>query len=186
MTAVDSLKAAIERLAGSPKDEDAWRFLYREMRPFVLAVVYRRLKNRAAAEDAAQEVFFRVLRARPFEKIREEGAFRGYVWRIALNVANTHLRKAALKDRGEHHLFEWGTAQETALTEQLSQEHDLFLMEEALQLVMDDLEPNDRKFLEMLMNGSTLSQAATALDISYSSAGVRFHRLKKKLRNILK
>jgi DNA-directed RNA polymerase specialized sigma24 family protein len=79
MNAVNSLKAAIERLASSSADEDAWRFLYREMRPFVLAILYRRLKDRATAEDAAQEVFLRVLRARPFEKVHDESAFRAYV-----------------------------------------------------------------------------------------------------------
>jgi len=185
MTVVDSLTDAIERLASSAADEDAWRFLYREIRPFVLAIVYRRLKDRAASEDAAQEVLLRVLRARPFDKIREEGAFRAYVWRMAQNVANDHLRNAVRKHRGERNLFEWRTAQEADITDQLSDEHDRFLMEAALRLVMDDLEPKDREFLEMLLRGSTLGEAAVALDMSYSNAGVRYYRLKRKLRRQL-
>ena len=176
MTAVDSLKAAIERLAAAPADEEAWRYLYRQMWPFVLTIVYRRLKNRAAAEDAAQEVLLRILRARPFEKIREEGAFRAYVWRMALNVANTHLRKIVRKDRGERHLFEWRADQRADITEQLSEENDRFLMEEALQLVMEELEPKDREFLEMILHGSSLGDTATALNMSYSNAGVHSNR----------
>ncbi len=59
-------------------------------------------------------------------------------------------------------------------------------MEEALQLVMDELAPKDREFLGALMRGGTLGEAATALDLSYSNAGVRYYRIKQRLRKLLK
>lgn len=185
MTPVDSLKAAIERLAVSLADEEAWRFLYLEIRPFVLAIIYRRLKDNANVEDAAQEVLLRILRVPPFQEIREERAFKAYVWKVALNVANDYLRKVVRNRRGERQLFEWWKVQEAEIIDQLAGEHDQLLMEEALRLVMDDLEPKDREFLEMLLGGSSLGEAAAALEMSYSNAGVRYYRLKRKLRKLL-
>ena len=150
---MDSLRAALEKLAVSPADEGAWRYIYRELRPFVLAIVYRRLKDNAAAEDVSQEVLLRVLRARPFQKIREEGAFRAYVWRMALNVTNTYLRTIVRRGKLERYLFEQRTSHAADITGHLSEEDDRLLMEEALLLRNGfELAPQvDRVFLGALM-----------------------------------
>lgn len=185
MTESSSLKAAIDKLSRAPMDEDVWRYLYRHLRPFVLAIAYRRLKNKMAAEDAAQEVLLRVLRASPFGRIREEAALRAYVWKITVNVVNSHLRKVIRAEAGARRFFEWEVATQTTLAQQFSEQQDRFLMEEALQLIMEQLEPGDRQFLEMVMHGTSLGDAALALDISYSNAGVKYHRLKRRLRKLL-
>lgn len=180
MTAVNTLTAVLDRLATSPNDEDAWRSLYRQLWPFVIAVIYRRLKNRSAAEDAAQEVFVRVLNSRPFEKIQVESEFRAYVWRIAVNVANTHLKNARRKEHGEHKLIEWGsTFYEPPETD------DRILMEEALRLAREGLEPQDTKLLHLILQGRSLREVASELGLTYTNVGVRFHRLKKKVHKLL-
>jgi RNA polymerase sigma factor (sigma-70 family) len=185
MTAVNSLTEAIDRLATTPADEDAWRLVFREMWPFVFAVVYRRIKSRAAAEDVAQDVLMSVFRTRPFGRIREEGALRAYVWKTALNAVASNFRKAGRKEKGERHLLSWLMAHKADVVEQVPEEHEQLLLEEALQLVMEELAPDDRKFLELLAQGRTLGEAAAALGLSYSNAGVRYYRLKRRLRKLL-
>src|SRR5262245_58286836 len=95
MSQQNALAAVLERLKASPADEEAWRALYRQLWPFVIAVIYRKLRGseRKAAEDAAQEVFIRLLRTRPFDRIPDADSLRAYMGRIAENVAKTHLRK---------------------------------------------------------------------------------------------
>jgi RNA polymerase sigma-70 factor (ECF subfamily) len=185
MTELNSLEAAIARLRVTPRDEEAWRYLYRQLRPFILAVAFRRLKDREGAEEVAQEVLVRILRARPFDRIHEEGAFRAYVWKMTLNVVNTHLRKVIRAGEGSRRWFEWNAAAQAEVADPLAEEQNQMLLEEALGLALDELEPSDSKFVAMLLQGRSLGEIATALDISYSNAGVRYHRLKRKLRNLL-
>ena len=58
--------------------ERQWRFAYR--------VACAILRNRQDAEDAAQEVFLKILRARAWQEIREERAFVARLaWRAAVD-----------------------------------------------------------------------------------------------------
>jgi RNA polymerase sigma-70 factor (ECF subfamily) len=57
----------------------------------VLALAYRYLGDRAAAEDVVQETFLKVFQAR--ERYRPDAAFHAYLLRIATNVCLSQLRK---------------------------------------------------------------------------------------------
>ncbi len=184
MTAVDSLQAAIEQLAREPNNENAWRLLYRQIWPLVVAIAFRRVKDRFAAEDVAQQVLLGILRARPFETIREEGRFRAYIWRMTINAANSRMRSAKREARFE----QAGIDAESVMPQGGDPtEDERLLLEEALALAIGEgLSAEDRELLELLMQGRSLGEAASACNLSYSAAGVRYFRIKQKLHKILK
>lgn len=57
----------------------------------VLALAYRYLGDRAAAEDVVQETFLKVYQAR--DRYRPDAAFHAYLLRIATNVCLSQLRR---------------------------------------------------------------------------------------------
>jgi RNA polymerase sigma factor (sigma-70 family) len=183
MTESETLTDLLRRLAISPVDENAWISLYRRLWPFVIAVMYRRLRGsqRAMAEDAAQEVFVRLLRSPPFQQIQDADAFRGYLWRIADNVAKSHRRKAWKDERGVQLLPEWRADDEGA---DLALEEKRFTLEETLHRAQKQLDPKEFELLQLVIEGWSLGEVAGILGLSYSNTGVRLHRLKRKLRNV--
>jgi RNA polymerase sigma factor (sigma-70 family) len=177
----NALAGVLERLKASPADEDAWRSLYHQLWPFVIAVIYRRLRGseRKAAEDAAQEVFIRLLRSRAFDHIPDAEALRAYVWRIADNVAKAHLRRVRTEKGDERGLAEWRPSVEG---------HDgesALLARQVFELAEGMLEPKDRDLFRLILEGSSLGQAADQMGLSYSNAGVRLHRIRRRLFNLL-
>jgi RNA polymerase sigma factor (sigma-70 family) len=184
MSQADALAGVLERLKASPADEDAWRHLYLQLRPFVIAVIYRRLKGgeRKAAEDAAQEVFLRLLRTRPFDRIPDADALRAYVWRMADNVAKTHLRKLQATEAGERDLAAWRSS--AAGVAGLDSEGAL-LAGEVHDFAENALDPTDRDLLRLLLAGSRLDEAADRVGLTYANAGVRLYRIRRKLVDLL-
>jgi RNA polymerase sigma-70 factor (ECF subfamily) len=70
--------------------ERQWRFAYR--------VAWAVLRNRADAEDAAQETFLKIFRARAWQGLRDEKAFVARVaWRLAVG-AHAASRQRRLRD----------------------------------------------------------------------------------------
>jgi RNA polymerase sigma-70 factor (ECF subfamily) len=185
MSQQNALATVLERLKASPADEDAWRSLYRQLWPFVIAVIYGRLRGteRKAAEDTAQEVFIRLLRTRRFDKIPDADALRAYIGRIAENAAKTHLRKVYAQESGKRDLAEWGRLEPSVEAFEVDGE---LRARELLDLAESMLEPKDRDLLRLILEGSSLDRAADRLGLSYSNAGVRLHRIRRKLRNALK
>lgn len=173
-----SLQAVIERLATSPADEDAWAHLYRLMRPYVFAVVYRRVRGVAGlAEDITQEVFIRLARSRPFVRVRDADAFRRYVWRVADNVARTHVR--GLMRRAAVEAQSGGAMHEEGLSDAAVDSGSLLL--EGIQ----ELEVRDRELLGLVLEGHSLADIARLTGLTYTNVGVRLHRLRQRLRKWL-
>lgn len=178
------LHALVARLASSPADEDAWRALYRQTWPFVFAVVYRRLRGaKALAEDASQEVFLRLVRACPFERLRDPDAFRRYVWRVADNVARTYARRILARHAAEIPTPEAEIGARDVQRVDLVEEK--LAAEELLRQVVGGIEPRDRELLRLVLAGHSLSEIAKATGVTYGSAAVRLHRLRQRLRKSL-
>src|SRR5436309_16103131 len=75
------------RLAEARDDGDAWTALYTRFRPFVYALAYRRTSgSQDLAKDAAQEVFFRLIKYCPFRKLTDADDFRTYLAIVTRNV----------------------------------------------------------------------------------------------------
>ncbi|HJT37807.1 MAG TPA: sigma-70 family RNA polymerase sigma factor [Actinomycetota bacterium] len=91
---------------GSPAgDEAAFTMLVRDHGGVVFGVIYRRVGDRAAAEDLTQETFLRAWRARAAYRGGPSGA-RGWLCTIAANVARDHLRKQRRRVVEEEAMYE--------------------------------------------------------------------------------
>ena len=75
-------------LRGSPKHQTA---LYQQYNVAMFRVLLRFAKDRAEAEDMLQDGFVRVFR--DFTQFRGDGALGGWIRRIMVNTALSHLRK---------------------------------------------------------------------------------------------
>ena len=81
-------EALLQRARGG--DRQAHAALYRVFAPMVFTLAYRMLGSRAAAEDVLQDSFVEVIRnAAAF---RGDGGVAGWIKRIAINKALSHLR----------------------------------------------------------------------------------------------
>lgn len=144
-----------------------------------MAVAYRRLGGRRdLAEDAAQEAFLRLLRAQPFARLADGHALRGFVWRIADNVARTCRR--AIEASGHHESLD--AVLEDAPGTDAAQDRILEAREK-LGSTLAGLQPVDRQILVMTAVGNTIKEIAEATGLSYSNAAVRLHRLRNHLQH---
>jgi RNA polymerase sigma-70 factor (ECF subfamily) len=90
-------------LLGSPAHQTA---LYRQFSVPMFRVVLRFARDKAEAEDMLQDGFIRVFR--DMAQFRGEGALGGWIRRIMVNTALSHLRKQRdfLRDTGDFSPFE--------------------------------------------------------------------------------
>jgi RNA polymerase sigma-70 factor, ECF subfamily len=169
------LDGVLSRLNEDRTDQDAWAHLYRLMWPYVVAVTGRVLQGAyAASEDAAQEVFFRLLRYGDFNRLRQPAVFRGYVRAICRHACADELRRIA----------------EAVQSPLSSGDHlrDEASVEEALEgrvrigQLRRDLEPLDRRITKMMLEGHTIKEIADSEGLSYGNVAVRIHRIRKRSR----
>ena len=71
-------------------DDAAFEYLVQKYRRPMVSFMYRMMRNSAAAEDLAQEVFLRVYRSR--ESYEASAKFTTWLYRIATNLAMNHAR----------------------------------------------------------------------------------------------
>jgi RNA polymerase sigma-70 factor (ECF subfamily) len=71
-------------------DQGAFEFLVQKFRRPMISFMYRMVRNSAAAEDLAQEVFLRVYRSR--ETYAANAKFTTWLYRIATNLAVNYAR----------------------------------------------------------------------------------------------
>ena len=164
----------VERLTADPSDASAWAELYKRYWPFVFAVAYSRCRGaRELAEDIAQDVFFRLFRAKPFDRIPGTAALRSFLYVMTANTAQSQLTRllsranrrfrSPSKPRSKGPSRSGGTSTEPP----------------------GRFAPIDQKILSLVVSGMRLKEVASATGLSYSNAAVRLHRLRKLLRRLL-
>jgi len=85
-------------IAQARSDPDAFIQLYRRHYDAIFRYCAHRLFERQAAEDATSQVFLKAVEH--FGRFKGDAVqFRNWLYRIAVNVANDHLRKAARRQR---------------------------------------------------------------------------------------
>lgn len=97
-------------------DRDAFEALFRRHQDNVRLQIRQIVRDEAAAEDVAQEVFLKVWERA--EQWRGEGSFRSWLMRIATNASLTHLRKKQRR-------------REERLDQTLQESHEDWLVEES-------------------------------------------------------
>ncbi|MGH9580148.1 MAG: RNA polymerase sigma factor [Terriglobales bacterium] len=89
-TSFDLLTDAQVMLRVQAGDDSAFDYLVEKFRRPLVGFMYRMARNRAAAEDLAQEVFLRVYRSR--QTYRADARFTTWMYRIATNLAVNYAR----------------------------------------------------------------------------------------------
>jgi RNA polymerase sigma-70 factor (ECF subfamily) len=88
--AADGLTDAEVMLRAKAGDESAFDYLVQKYRRPMVNFMYRMVRNPAAAEDLAQEVFLRIYRSR--ESYQASAKFTTWLYRIATNLAVNYAR----------------------------------------------------------------------------------------------
>lgn len=168
------IEAVLERLRDGDADDRVWTDFYLHYRRTVIAVLclvgIRQLADR---EDLASEVFFRFLYYNPWRHdlrtLPNRRVIADYLKTIALNVVATSRRRAA-RER-----------------EQIAQyRHTVSGVVPPEEVPVDEmlksLSPEEsRFFIAFYEEGLSISQLAERWNLSYSTAGTRLHRIRKRL-----
>lgn len=156
--------------------ELVWR--YRDT-VFTLAV---RLVGPDLAGDVAQEALIRAWRAMP--RFRGDAALATWLHRITVNTAWTMRKRAARHDAQQ--LDE--TVYDNAIDEATSPEKagEMIEVRAGLKNAIEQLSPGQRAVLVLRdVYGWTHAEVARELGISHTTAKVRLHRARKRVRTLL-
>lgn len=180
--ATSRVEAALTRLALSRQDESAWSELYRAMWPLVISTTYRELAgSRGEAEDAAQEVFKRLLLYCQFDKFSSASSFRSYVRAMSVNAARdaraaTLAREIAYDERDER-LLRYSRAS--------GSQEELAIAKDTRQRIAGLLSDQDKRLLELVAGGYRIAEVATQMKLTNTAVGVRLYRLRVRLKREL-
>ncbi len=166
-------------------DEDAELFeqLYRDNQPKVYRLALSLAGNTHDAEDITQEAFFRAFRS--YDTFRGESSFFTWIYRIALNVANDHLKyrsklayQTLTEDLGYSHeeVIDTNPANNPE-TELLAYQVRI----KCLHALTECLQANERKvFCLAVTLDLPHKQVAEILECSVGSVKTTLHRARKR------
>lgn len=154
--------------------------LYERYANKVFAKCISLLKDRALAEDAAQEIFMKILLN--ISKFKGNSKFSTWLYSITYNFCIDYIRKQ--KKRRV-------VADETSIADEMIEEvSDKELLEikiDRLEVVLERAETKDRAILMMkYMDNMSIRDMAATLDRSESAVKMSILRAKHRLKNIYK
>ena len=160
---------------------DAFGHLVSRYADKIFNLAYRMTGDRAQAEDLAQDAFLRAYRG--LGGFKPGYAFGAWLYRIALNVCLTHLRRQAtavvepLAEDGEAILDE--TASVTELAERRE-------VQQAVQQAILSLPPNYRAVIVLYhLEGRSYDEIAGLLHLPVNTVRTHLHRARAMLRERL-
>jgi RNA polymerase sigma-70 factor (ECF subfamily) len=165
------------------RDGEAFGVLIERYKGKVFSLAYGFTRDRAAADDLAQEVFIKAYFSLPRFKAKSE--FGTWLYRIAVNHAKDYLRKnrsrlrdVSIEDVGERRLASADKSQEDIRSE-----------EERRALVLRVLERLPEKYRTILtlrdIEGMSYEDISRILGLSPGTVDSRLHRARQKLRQRL-
>jgi RNA polymerase sigma-70 factor (ECF subfamily) len=175
------IDVALERLAESPNNEEAWGTLYHRLWPFVFSICLRMIRAPEIAEDLTQETFLRIARYFPFQRRFDEKVFMLYIAQVARRVTLDALHR---RDRASETTLD--ALAETA--DPAPRPGEAAEVASTLEWLVRQLSPADAELFRHLVKSAPLSPVdiASDLGVSYSAAGVRLHRLRARIRKLLR
>lgn len=133
------------------------------MAPMVLALAQRCLGSRPEAEDATQEVFYRVFRK--VNMLREPEALRSFVYSFAIRVVKSELRKRRVRA-----WLSFGLPEASRLPSVDAPDMELRDLLARFHRLLDRLTPRDRiVFVLRRVEGMTVEEVAEKMAISTST-----------------
>jgi RNA polymerase sigma-70 factor (ECF subfamily) len=172
--------------------EAAYRELLRRYERPVFSLIYRMVRDRALAEDLAQETFIKVLNA--LDTYRSEYKFSSWIFKIANNAAIDQLRKREVETLSLDGAPGARTADEmeaTALQARDGSESPLEELEArelgvAIEVAIGRLRPEYRSCILLRhVEGRSYEEIAEALDLPLGTVKTYIHRARHELRELL-
>jgi RNA polymerase sigma-70 factor, ECF subfamily len=164
-------------------DGEAFGFLVERYKGKVFSLVYGFTRDRAAADDLAQEVFIKAYYSLP--KFKAESGFGTWLYRIAVNHAKDFLRKSrqrqkevSIEDVGEQAL----RAPDAGPEENREEEGRRQVIREALERL-----PEKYRVILTLrdIDGLSYEDIGGIMKLSPGTVDSRLHRARRKLRDKL-
>jgi RNA polymerase sigma factor (sigma-70 family) len=152
--------------------------LYRKFSTPMFRVLLRYAKDRAEAEDMMQDAFIRVYR--DMNQFRGDGALGGWIRRIMVNTALSHLRKQRdfIRDTGDFMPFENRLRTDEDFSAQLDAE--------TLMKLLQKLPPGYRAVFNMYaIEGFSHEEIAEHLNISIGTSKSQLFKARDFLKKIL-
>jgi len=172
--------------------EAAFRELVRRYERPIFSLIYRMVRDRALAEDLAQETFVKVLNG--IKTYRPEFKFSSWIFKIANNVAIDQLRRRSLETLSLDGSPHATTAEERAATElQLGSGGETPLDEvqnrelgTAIERAIARLRPSYRACIMLRhVEGHSYEEIAQILDLPLGTVKTYIHRARNELREYL-
>jgi RNA polymerase sigma-70 factor (ECF subfamily) len=172
--------------------EAAYRELLRRYERPVFSLIYRMVRDRALAEDLAQETFIKVLNA--LESYRPEYKFSSWVFKIANNAAIDQLRRREVNTLSLDGAPDARTADEveaTALQAADRQESPLAELESRelgsqIEEAVGKLRPEYRTAILLRhVEGRSYEEIADVMDLPLGTVKTYIHRARLELREYL-
>jgi RNA polymerase sigma factor (sigma-70 family) len=171
-----SLETTLSKLSKDSRDGDAWTELFEAVSPFVLSVCHRTIGNQYDfAEDAAQEVFVRLARYCPFDRMNSTQQFYSYLRKLIRSVCSDMWARYPPKELPMDDTIPEPEAPDA--DEALAR----IIKEERLEQALSALSSDDQQLATLILEGYSLDEIKVILGVSYSTAGVRLHRLQKRI-----
>jgi RNA polymerase sigma factor (sigma-70 family) len=178
-------RQALRALAVDSQNDDAWRCLINVAFPIALATANRILRGALdLAKDSTWEAFARIARYGDFQllALMEPAAFLRYLKQITRRTSYDLLRSLARRSSEMQFgltLCEEGIRSNVPTPEQSLAANELHTE------ILNALDPDERRLLNLVIEGFTLDEIAERMEITYEAAGVRKHRIRQKIRNYL-
>jgi RNA polymerase sigma-70 factor (ECF subfamily) len=172
--------------------EAAYRELLRRYERPVFSLIYRMVRDRALAEDLAQETFIKVLNA--LDSYRPEYKFSSWVFKIANNAAIDQLRRRELDTLsldGAPHARTAEEVEATALQAADRQESPLAELESRelgtlIEQAVGRLRPEYRTCILLRhVEGRSYEEIAEVMDLPLGTVKTYIHRARLELREYL-
>ena len=178
-----SLDTALMCLARSRGDQDAWHVLYRRAWPFVFSIAFRVMRDPGIGEDVSQETFLRMARYFPFERNVPPKVFMAYLGQVARNTA-LDARRGRIREKAH----EVEIAPEFDALDRRPLPGEDAQVRGTVVWLARKLSPSDAALLRQLLDDAPpdLSGVAGGLGVTYGAAGVRLHRLRSRIRKLLR
>jgi RNA polymerase sigma-70 factor (ECF subfamily) len=167
---------------------DRFRELVERYERHVYAVAWARLGDATLAEDATQEAFIRAYRLLGW--LKDPARFAGWITRItravAINLGLRHRRELRRRERWALDPANSDGSTNNVTTPSTPEPGDLPVTPDTLRTALADLPTRHRECLVLFyLEGKTIAEAATLLNLSEGAFKVRLHRARKALRGRL-